>query len=1042
MPFVKKNHSQDTSPSSPFIGRTDEILFFVHNILRPAVPTHNILSISGQGGVGKSTLLDRLIAEAHDTSFKDYCLTAKVDERQTTPISIMEKLALQLHLTGKFEKALKQYKEALQKRQVERETLRDRLFESFPDVAGAVVEGIPVAGPLLREGARVATSHLLREHQALQVQQTTELLEIPVSDLTSAFVTELNHLADTNVTLSSTGQKRQRCIVLFFDTFEQLAVEATPWLLDHFLTTQISSNVVLVIAGRDSIEHTSPDDPKRWLPYCDDDIIYWISLNSFTEDETRTYLVKRGITDANHIANIWHLSRGLPLYLGLLTSNPHGDVDPTKDVVVNFLRWIPKHESIKRQLALDAALLSRPFNQDDLEAFSYVSESDRALLYQWLIEQPFVRSRSQDGRHMYHDVARDLFSLHLYQRSQKGYYEIRRALVTYYQKLLEKIQAERGKEAYHLEEWLELLLAVVLQLLLLPDQASYIKAIEYILHAYEGHTSNEQDTVIAKVLRDLAQESSAYHISSAARWTATQLFLYIEADLASPEGLAASEALLEKVAHAPSFPSELLADIYYRRGRAYNQIKSGFSNRELAIENYQQALKLFETTNYNKRGWAYFSSGNYREALACHNQVLEQNSQDADAYCGRGWAYNNLGEHQRAIDDFERVLELAPNYHNPEGLYNGLRWAYYETGKYQQALSANDHLLKQYPGDYDLHVFRCKCYLSLKEYQQAIEERNHVLELAPTRTEACVAVGWAYFYARSYSEALAYHNQALEQNSQDADAYHGRGWAYNNSGKYQQALDDFEHVLELAPNYHNPGGLYNGLRWAYYRTGKYQQALSANDHLLKQDFGDYDLYVFRARCFRSLQDYPQSIDSCNHALELAPEQADAYFQRGITYLWLKDLGHAQADFTRSCALKPTRIDVALLAVWAEMGQEVPDLPISERLEAIAQLDADDYVAHVAHICLGIALLLRRNWSEALAELEQALVPTRHEEWKVHFWIGMTYAFLGRDEDAVASIEKALELALPPILLAPLRWFAQERPDFYGKYAVPLIARFE
>ena len=450
MPFVKKNDSQGSQPlidvRKTFIGRTGELLFFVQNILQPENPSHNILSISGQGGVGKSTLLARFIAEAHEARFKDYCLIASIDERQATPIGMMEKVAVQLQLTDAFEKVLRQYKKAVQKRQVERETLSDRLFERVPDVAGAVVEGIPLAGPLLREGAKFAAVQLSKEYQAFQVQQDTALLETPIDDLTRAFVAELNRLADASVTLSSTGQKRQRRIVLFFDTFEQLASEATPWLLDYFLAAQVSSNVVLVVAGRDPIEHTSPDDPKRWLPYCDDGTIYWISLNSFTEDETRMYLAKRGITDADQMANIWHLSRGLPLYLGLLTSNPHGNIDPTKDVVVNFLRWIPEREHIKRQLALDAALFSRPFNQDDLEVFSYLPESDRAPLFLWLTEQPFVRSRAQDGRYLYHDVARDLFSRHLYQRSQKHYEETRRALAIYYQGLLEKIQEERGKK--------------------------------------------------------------------------------------------------------------------------------------------------------------------------------------------------------------------------------------------------------------------------------------------------------------------------------------------------------------------------------------------------------------------------------------------------------------------------------------------------------------------------------------------------------------------------------------------------------------------
>src|SRR5260370_7101365 len=191
------------------------------------------------------------------------------------------------------------------------------------------------------------------------------------------------------------------------------------------------------------------------------------------------YLVKRGITDADQIANIWHLSRGLPLYLGLLTTNPHGDIDPTKDVVVNFLGWMREQEHITRQLAPDAALFTRPFNQDDLEVFSYVPESDRTPLYQWLTKQPFVRSRAQDGRYLYHDVARDLFSRHGYQRSQKHYDEIRRALATYYQGLLEKIQAERGKKEYNSSEWLKLLLAVLSPFLFFPHISTHTQTIKH-----------------------------------------------------------------------------------------------------------------------------------------------------------------------------------------------------------------------------------------------------------------------------------------------------------------------------------------------------------------------------------------------------------------------------------------------------------------------------------------------------------------------------------------------------------------------------------
>src|SRR5947209_3949628 len=128
----------------------------------------------------------------------------------------------------------------------------------------------------------------------------------------------------------------------------------------------------------------------------------------------------------------------------MLTSNPQGRIDPTAQVVENFLRWIPWNESLKRQLALNASLFSRPFNQDDLAAFSY-SEPERSTLYAWIIAQPFVQSNPQDGRHSYHDLARGMFSRHLYQRSLEEYSAARKALANHYQKQLTKLQAEGGK---------------------------------------------------------------------------------------------------------------------------------------------------------------------------------------------------------------------------------------------------------------------------------------------------------------------------------------------------------------------------------------------------------------------------------------------------------------------------------------------------------------------------------------------------------------------------------------------------------------------
>jgi hypothetical protein len=97
-------------------------------------------------------------------------------------------------------------------------------------------------------------------------------------------------LAETGQNVGPHWTKRHRRVILFFDTFEQLARDAAPWLLDYFLEADISPNIVLVVAGRDSIESSTPGDRIRWLPYLDNKDIYLIALYSFTEQETSSYL--------------------------------------------------------------------------------------------------------------------------------------------------------------------------------------------------------------------------------------------------------------------------------------------------------------------------------------------------------------------------------------------------------------------------------------------------------------------------------------------------------------------------------------------------------------------------------------------------------------------------------------------------------------------------------------------------------------------------------------------------------------------------------
>jgi tetratricopeptide (TPR) repeat protein len=737
MPFVKKNPGSGFFAHLPtrttFIGRSNELLFFVQEFLKPEEPTHNILSIWGQGGVGKTTLLRHYKQQAEMADFKAYCLTAIVDERQATPASMMEQCAQQLHLSHTFEKALNRYKEALQFLPPTRSSpsLQHTLVNRAPDMTGALLEGVPLAGPLLREGAKAVTEHLLDHYQTATEHTTAMTFHDPLHTLTHVFITELNHLAVSTVTLPPIRTKRERRILLFFDTFEHVADEAVPWLLYSVLPMNMNSNIVFIIAGRNPLERSTAAGPKPWLPYYDDHSISALPLHPFTYEETAAYLAERGISRKEHIDPIWHLSHGLPLYLGLLIANSHGALDPTKDVVDNFLQHIPPSEPIKRRLALDAALFSKPFNLDDLAAFPYLSEQDRSTLYEWLIRQPFVRATSLQGRYLYHDVAQDLFQRYLFQSSPNTYYATRRTLATYYQRQLDHLQTVLEKNQYGpSEERLEVMLALAWQRFFLPDEESHLQALSPLLDIWEYEDFEQLETLLRmldKTVRLLSQtqpDSYAHQVAQTflhffetcpTQWDQTQ----------RQEWLLATDYLLKLVEH--SNLSELLAHIYNFCGWGYIRLKE----HQQALTWFERALKLHphSVRIQNSLGWTHCHLKHYRQALDHFNYGLELAPYHPHLYVGRGRVYGKLKAYQQALHDYSYAIQLD---RRCPMAYNNRARTYMELKEYRKALADWNWLeaAPEHPHAPSIQVRRGCAHLWLKDLPQATTCFTRSYELA------------------------------------------------------------------------------------------------------------------------------------------------------------------------------------------------------------------------------------------------------------------------------------------------------------------------
>jgi hypothetical protein len=504
VPFVvnvggrKSPRTQEIGAHPVFIGRLNEIKFVHQQLIEPEIPHHNIVCFHGQGGIGKSTLLSQL-EEILGTNEQKYPpLFAYVNEKQPTPVEVMQAFAKCLEMKGAFEKALELYKETLRKIRQDRQESEETFGRKITgQVTKAVAESVPIVGTFIKEGAEQVSNLLWDEFHDRRRHKDAGHLEDPLRDLTQAFVSELNkHVKAADFEVFS-GDQGCRRIFLCFDTFEYIANQIEPWLLETFLAEEIHASVVVLIAGRSSLSL----DPMHWLKYAADGTLYQIEIKPFSLEETRLYLAEAQITDETRVDQIWKLSHGLPLYLRMLTFSRDVEIDPTENVVENFLRWIPADERHKRRLLLDAALFSHPFNRDDLKAFSYISDDERETLYRWLRQQPFVSGK--DGRNRYHDVARNLFLRYLFQRSPDDCHAARTAIAAYYQAALTDLESTEIGRVLETGVWLELALALISQLFLLPDDEKHVRAANLVVQAIGRRKDETRNGRINRSLSEL-----------------------------------------------------------------------------------------------------------------------------------------------------------------------------------------------------------------------------------------------------------------------------------------------------------------------------------------------------------------------------------------------------------------------------------------------------------------------------------------------------------------------------------------------------------
>ena len=362
------------------------------------------------------------------------------------------------------------------------------------------------------------------------------------------------------------------------------------------------------------------------------------------------------------------------------------------------------------------------------------------------------------------------------------------------------------------------------------------------------------------------------------------------------------------------------AAVYFNLGNA----KADLGQHQAAIADYNKAIQLNPdlADAYFNRGVAKNSLGQYQDAIADYNEVLRLKPDYADAYNNRGLANISLGRHEDAFTDFDQAIRLKPDFAKAY-LSRGNTKSYY-LGQHQDAIADYNEAIRLTPDYADAYLNRGVAKNSLGKRDKAITDYDEAIRLNPDVAEAYNNRGVAKNGLDQHEKAIEDYDKAIQLQPDYSDAYGNRGIAKQNLERYEEAIEDYDEAIKRNSNFVE---FYHGRGVAKCGLDRYEDALTDFDKFiqLKPNYA-YEPYFYRGFVKNKLDKHKEAIEDYNEAIILNPNFAEAYLNRGLSYLAVNQPEEARRDLetAHNLAQQAGKEDLVALADQELRNLDAPD----------------------------------------------------------------------------------------------------------------------
>jgi arylsulfatase A-like enzyme/tetratricopeptide (TPR) repeat protein len=364
-------------------------------------------------------------------------------------------------------------------------------------------------------------------------------------------------------------------------------------------------------------------------------------------------------------------------------------------------------------------------------------------------------------------------------------------------------------------------------------------------------------------------------------------------------------------------------------------------------------------------------------------------------------------------------------------------------GRFAEALKLLVEPVKSSPDSIELLTAIAACYINVGDPEQAIAPLEHALHIEPTNPEALEAMGDVLFNTGRLDEAEKHYAAAAGHRLHDARSFYKHALTLKRMNRPAEAAGEFKQALECFPGYEeaanelialsaSPGGAgFDGVAFlrdsaakhpadggaqlnlglALLRAGDIDGAMGRFREAIRLDPALGTAYNKLGICAARKGSSAEAVQYFRKASEFPNSKAEAFFNLGVTAEKSNALDEALAFYEQAIATKPAfataivaevqlllrnkRLADAVRVLKAGAAACPSDVRIATSLANILATNPDDAV---------------RDGASAIVHAEKASALTGGQHPEVLGILAAAYAEAGRFDQAVETVERAIEIA--------------------------------